>query len=133
MKTLTAYDVHREGIELTLASLNSYWDNHSHFAVAWSGGKDSTTLLTLLIHLIDAGHLPQPECLWVFYADTRQELPPIQLATEQIMEKLRSRNWIKTVVVRAPLDKRFMVYILGAWRTSAQQQHAPLVYPSNQG
>jgi DNA sulfur modification protein DndC len=29
------------------------------------------------------------------------------------MAKLRQRNWIETVVVRAPIDKRFMVYILG--------------------
>ena len=81
--------------------------------MAWSGGKDSTATLTLIIHLIDAGLLPQPERLFVFYADTRQELPPIQLAAEAIMEKLRERNWIEVVVVRAALDKRFMVYILG--------------------
>lgn len=51
--------------------------------------------------------------LYVFYADTRQELPPIQRAAELVMERLRARNWIKLIVVRAPLDKRFMVYILG--------------------
>lgn len=105
--------VHEEAVELTLASLLAYWPRHAHIAVAWSGGKDSTATLTLLIHLIDAGELPQPECLYVFYADTRQELPPLQLAAEAIMAKLRQRNWIKVIVVRAPLDKRFMVYILG--------------------
>ena len=87
-------------------------------AVAWSGGKDSTATLTLLIHLIDAGELPQPECLYVFYADTRQELPPIQIAAEQVMAKLALRNWIKVIVVRAPLDLRFMVYILGRGQRS---------------
>jgi len=105
--------VHEEAVDLTLASLRAYWPLHRHVAVAWSGGKDSTATLTLLIHLIDAGELPQPECLYVFYADTRQELPPIQIAAEQIMAKLRLRNWIKVIVVRAPTDKRFMVYILG--------------------
>lgn len=105
--------LHEEAVEMTLASLRAYWDRHDHIAIAWSGGKDSTATLTLLIHLIDAGELPQPEVLYVFYADTRQELPPLQAAAEQIMEKLRARNWIKVVVVRAPLDKRFMVYILG--------------------
>lgn len=113
MRAASIHDVHTEGVELTLQSLRAYWSEHQHFAVAWSGGKDSTALLTVLIHLIDAGLLPQPECLWVFYADTRQELPPIQLAAEQIMAKLRTRNWIRVVTVRAPLDKRFMVYILG--------------------
>jgi DNA sulfur modification protein DndC len=105
--------LHGEAVELTLASLRAYWPRHQHVAVAWSGGKDSTATLTLIIHLIDAGHLPQPEVLYVFYADTRQELPPIQLAADLVIARLRERNWIKVIVVRAPLDKRFMVYILG--------------------
>jgi DNA sulfur modification protein DndC len=105
--------VHEEAVEMTLQSLRAYWPLHRHVAVAWSGGKDSTATLTLLIHLIDAGELPQPERLYVFYADTRQELPPLQAAAEAIMAKLRERNWIEVRVVRAALDKRFMVYILG--------------------
>lgn len=110
---VSIHEVQSDGVELTLQSLRAYWSSHQHFAIAWSGGKDSTALLTIVIHLIDAGLLPQPHCLHVFYADTRQELPPIQLAAEQIMELLRKRNWIKLHVVRAPLDKRFLVYVLG--------------------
>lgn len=102
-----------EFVDMTIASLLAYWPLHSHVAVAWSGGKDSTATLTFLIYLIDIGVLPQPERLFVFYADTRQELPPIQASAEAIMEMLRARNWIEVVVVRAPIDKRFMVYILG--------------------
>lgn len=105
--------VSEEAIELTLQSLRAYWDRHEHVAIAWSGGKDSTATLTLLVHLIEAGELPRPSKLFVFYADTRQELPPIQIAAEQVMSLLRLRDWIEVVVVRAPLDKRFMVYILG--------------------
>lgn len=105
--------VHEEAVELTLQSLSAYWPKHQHIAVAWSGGKDSTATLTLLIHLIDAGELPRPDRFYVFYADTRQELPPIQVAAEMVMAKLRERDWIEVIVVRAPLDKRFMVYILG--------------------
>ena len=102
-----------EAIELTLQSLRAYWDRHDRVAVAWSGGKDSTATLTLLIHLIDAGELPLPQRLWVFYADTRQELPPIQASADLIIARLRQRNWITVEVVRAELDKRFMVYMLG--------------------
>ena len=105
--------LHREAVELTLASLRAYWSKHSHVSVAWSGGKDSTATLTLLVHLIDIGEIAQPERLHVFYADTRQELPPLQIAAAAIIEKLQSRNWISVHVVRAPLDKRFLVYILG--------------------
>ncbi|MCW2395870.1 DNA sulfur modification protein DndC [Sphingobium sp. B8D3C] len=63
--------------------------------------------------MIDAGELPQPEVLRVYYADTRQELPPIQASADRIIAKLRERNWIDVQTVRAPLDKRFMVYMLG--------------------
>lgn len=105
--------MHTENVDLTLASLRAYWDRHEHVAVCYSGGKDSTATLTLLIHLIDVGHLPQPERLYVLYADTRQELPPIQAAAELVMAKLRLRNWIEVIVVRAPIAQRFMPYILG--------------------
>ena len=105
-----AYD---EAVEFTLASLLSYGPHHEHWAVAWSGGKDSSATLTVLVHLIEVGRLPRPKVLWVFYADTRQELPPLAAAAEQIMAELRRRDWIRVVVVRAPLDKRFLVYILG--------------------
>lgn len=116
VRNLFAMDVtmvSSEAIELTLASLRAYWPKHDHVAVAWSGGKDSTATLTLLIHLIESGQLAQPERLYVLYADTRQELPPIQASAEQIMAKLRGRNWIEVIVVQAELDKRFMVYMLG--------------------
>lgn len=102
-----------EAIELTVQSLLAYWGRHGHYAIAWSGGKDSTATLTVIIWLIDTGRIPQPDRLHVFYADTRQELPPIQQAAELVIERLRQRNWITVHVVRAPLDKRFMVYILG--------------------
>jgi DNA sulfur modification protein DndC len=105
--------VHAEAVELTLQSLRAYWDKHDHVAVAWSGGKDSTTVLTLIIHLIESGELRRPTRLYVFYADTRQELPPLQLAADQIVELLKLRDWITVTIVRAPIDKRFMVYILG--------------------
>jgi len=102
-----------EAIELTVASLLAYWERHGHYAIAWSGGKDSTATLTLIIWLILSGRLPQPEVLHVFYADTRQELPPIQQAAELVMERLRGLNWVQLHVVRASIDQRFLVYILG--------------------
>ncbi|WP_241230429.1 hypothetical protein [Sphingomonas koreensis] len=105
--------VSEEAIDLTLASLRAYWSEHEHVAIAWSGGKDSTATLTLIVHLIEAGHLPRPKRLYVFYADTRQELLPIQIAALAIIDKLRERDWIEVTVVCAPLDKRFWVYILG--------------------
>lgn len=102
-----------EAAELTLTSLQAYGADHDHWAVAWSGGKDSSATLTLLVHLIESGQLARPARLYVFYADTRQELPPLAAAALLIMEELRWRDWITVVVVMAPMDKRFLVYMLG--------------------
>lgn len=56
-----------EAIELTIASLQAYGPQHEHWAVAWSGGKDSSATLTLLVYLIDSGKVPRPRTLTVFY------------------------------------------------------------------
>lgn len=101
-----------ESIELTVQSLMAYGPDHGDWGIAWSGGKDSTATLTVICWLIVTGKIPAPRSLTVFYADTRQELPPLAIAAEQIMDELRERG-IRVEVVRAPLDKRFMVYILG--------------------
>lgn len=101
-----------DSIELTIQSLLAHGPDHPDWGVAWSGGKDSSATLTLICWLIDSGKVPRPRSLTVFYADTRQELPPLAQAAEQIMNELRERG-IRVEVVRAPMDKRFMVYILG--------------------
>lgn len=101
-----------ESIELTIQSLQAYLPDHPDIGVAWSGGKDSTTVLTVLIWLIDTDKIQRPRSLTIFYADTRQELPPLAIAAAQIIEELRERG-IRVEIVMAPLDKRFMVYILG--------------------
>lgn len=101
-----------ESIELTIQSLQAYGADHDHWGIAWSGGKDSSATLTLIIWLIDTGRIKPPKTLTVFYADTRQELLPLANAACQIMDELIERG-IRVEVVTAPLDKRFMVYILG--------------------
>jgi len=100
-----------ESIELTIQSLQAYGAEHEHWGVAWSGGKDSSATLTLIMYLLDAGKIPRPKSLTVFYADTRQELIPLAVA-RHIMDELEERG-IRVEVVTAPMDKRFMVYILG--------------------
>lgn len=101
-----------ESIGLTVQSLQAYAPDHDHWGMAWSGGKDSSAALTLLCWLIDTSRIPAPRSLTVFYADTRMELTPLAIAALQIMDELRDRG-IEVHVVRAPLDKRFFVYILG--------------------
>lgn len=101
-----------DSIDLTIQSLLAYCAGHEHWGIAWSGGKDSSATLTLIIWLLDTGRVPRPKSLTVFYADTRQELPPLAIAARQIMDELAERG-IRCEVVTATMDKRFMVYILG--------------------
>ena len=101
-----------EAMEMTVESLRSYAEQHSHWAIAWSGGKDSTAVLTLVVHLIETGRVPRPERLTIAYADTRMELPPLSAAAQETIRLLRERGYdVRTVM--APLDRRMLVYILG--------------------
>lgn len=101
-----------DAIEMTTQSLLAYGASHEHWGIAWSGGKDSSATLTLVMWLLDTGRVPRPKTLTVFYADTRQELLPLAHAANQIIDELRERG-IQVEIVMAPMDKRFMVYILG--------------------
>jgi DNA sulfur modification protein DndC len=53
----------QRAIELTIASLQAYRARYDHWAISYSGGKDSTALLTLVDHLIRAGELEAPRSL----------------------------------------------------------------------
>ena len=101
-----------QSIDLTVDSLNAYGARFRHWAIAWSGGKDSSSLVTLVPHLIEQGRVPRPETLTVLYADTRMELVPLYEAARAIREQLVTRG-VGVTTVMAPLDKRFLVYILG--------------------
>ncbi len=104
-----------EAMELTAASLNAHAVAHDHWVIAWSGGKDSTATLVTVLLLITTGMVQQPKSLTVLYADTRQELPPLAASAEALMVYVRRRfgNWVRVERATAPLDKRFLVYILG--------------------
>lgn len=101
-----------DSITLTAASLSAYGETHRNWAVAWSGGKDSSTLLTLLVYLIESGQVAPPESLTVLYADTRLELAPLALAATEIRAELGDRGILVRTVL-PPLDLRFLVYMLG--------------------
>lgn len=110
-----------ESIEMTIASLQAYMGRYNHVAVAWSGGKDSTCTVTLLLWLILSGKVPAPKTLRILYADTRAELHPLWVTAQRIMsemdgcaEDLAKLGCALTVeTVMAPLDERYMVYMLG--------------------
>jgi DNA sulfur modification protein DndC len=116
MKDSTFWDSDRmtmtEAIAQTIASLQAYAASHKHWAIGFSGGKDSGTVVSLVAHLIRVGKVPRPESLTVIYADTRMELPPLQAAALEMLSAL-SKMGHKTKVVLPPMQDRFFVYILG--------------------
>jgi DNA sulfur modification protein DndC len=101
-----------ESIQLTIDSLCTHGAAYRHWAVAYSGGKDSTAVVTMIAHFIEAGLIPTPESLTVLYADTRMELPPLQAAALSVLDVLGQRGMNVQVVLPA-LDKRFYVYMFG--------------------
>jgi DNA sulfur modification protein DndC len=116
MRTLSLFEDQRltleKAKELTAQSLNAYWSDYRHVAIAFSGGKDSTATVTMVLHLLEQGLITKPESLTVLYADTRQELPPLHTSAMAVLAEAERRG-CKTKVVLPPMDKRFWVYILG--------------------
>ena len=101
-----------EAIALTADSLRSYGERYRHWAIAYSGGKDSSATVTAVVHLIESGQVPRPASISVLYADTRMELPPLQTAALGVLDRLRQRGY-STQVVLPELDDRFFVYMFG--------------------
>jgi DNA sulfur modification protein DndC len=99
-------------IELSLASLSAYGERYRHWAIAYSGGKDSSATVAFVAWAIKSGKVAAPESLSILYADTRQELPPLQQTAVKLLNVLRNDGYNAEVVL-PPLDKRFYVYMLG--------------------
>lgn len=101
-----------DSIETSIASLQAYGEQYRHWCIAYSGGKDSTATVSLVAWAIRSGRLKAPESLTVLYADTRQELPPLQRGAIVLMETLRAQG-INAKAVLPEMDDRYFVYMLG--------------------
>jgi DNA sulfur modification protein DndC len=116
MRTLSLFENERlslaRSIELSAESLRHYGALYPHWAIAFSGGKDSSATVTLVADLLDKGLVPRPDSITVLYADTRQELPPLHNAAMALLDKLKERGF-DTRVVLPKLDHRYFVYMLG--------------------
>jgi len=99
-----------DNIELTFASLQAY-ANGKKLAVTYSGGKDSSATLSLVIYAIESGML-KPADLIILYADTGLELPPLDITARATLSELEQRGY-KTQIVRAPVENRLYVKMLG--------------------
>lgn len=101
-----------DAIDLSIDSLTEYGRRYRHWAVAYSGGKDSSATVAFVAWAIRAGRVPPPQSLTVLYADTRMELPPLQQTALRLLAKLREDGFEANVVL-PPIDDRFYVYMLG--------------------
>jgi len=101
-----------DSIDLTAQSLMAYAGEYKHWALAYSGGKDSSALVTVVLYLIASGRIQRPETLTVLYSDTRQEIPPLQIGAMQTLETVRKAGYSARVVL-PEIDDRYFVYMLG--------------------
>jgi DNA sulfur modification protein DndC len=107
-----------EAQQLTIESINEYGIKHDHWVIAWSGGKDSTCTMTLIMYLIKSGQVNAPKKVTVLYADTRMELPPLAISALSMIEQIKQYAVdfpckLEVETVLAPLDKRYFVYMFG--------------------
>lgn len=101
-----------DAIDLSIASLNEYGQRYSHWAIAYSGGKDSTATVAFVAWTILTNRVTVPASLTVLYADTRMELPPLQHSAVHLLKQLDNQGfYTKTVLPK--MDDRFFVYMLG--------------------
>jgi len=116
MKQPTLFDADRstllDALELTAQSLRAYGGDYDHWAVAFSGGKDSSATVTAVQWLIANGKVPPPKSLTVLMSDTRMELPPLFETAQKIMQELRDRG-VTAELVQPIMTDRFFVYMLG--------------------
>ncbi len=99
-------------LEITAQSLNAYGSAYEHWAIAFSGGKDSSATVAAVVWLIRTGQVQAPKSLTVLYADTRMELPPLHATAMTILRELEALG-IKVQVVLPKMEDRFFVYMLG--------------------
>jgi DNA sulfur modification protein DndC len=101
-----------QALEMTRDSLRAYGSNFRHWAIAYSGGKDSTATVAAVVYLIESGAVKAPDSLTILYADTRMELPPLQICAMDVLAELQKRGY-RTQVVLPKMDDRFFVYMFG--------------------
>lgn len=107
----------RSTLEEAIAMMvNSFYEidawKYDTWTIGYSGGKDSTALVTLIAYLIYFGILPRPKKAGVQYADTGMEVLPLSDAALKVLAQLEHFGF-ESEVVRPELDHRFFVYLIG--------------------
>lgn len=101
-----------DSIDITVASLRAYGADYDHWAIAFSGGKDSTTAATVTAYAIAEGLVPAPKSLLILMSDTGMELPPLVHQAGIILAEMQARGH-QVKVVGPDIGHRFFNYMFG--------------------
>ena len=107
-----------EAKDYSIEALRPYCDSYQHWAICYSGGKDSTATVAFVLDAIAKKRLPSPESITILYANTRQELPPLHdgaMAMLRYCQAFADSHGINLncKVVEPQRDHRYLVYVLG--------------------
>jgi len=101
--------------EIEVEILNSYLADQTPWVIAYSGGKDSTMTLQLVLETI--GKKPEKE-VHILYADTKVEPPPVIHNARRLLRKIN--RWAKeynlpvtTKILYPKSEDNFFVLMLG--------------------
>jgi DNA sulfur modification protein DndC len=97
---------------------NSYYDDQIPWAITYSGGKDSTMTVQIVLETIVKNMKSPKKKIYILYADTRVEPPPVINNARILLEKIK--NWakkkdlpIKTKILYPELKDSFFILMLG--------------------
>lgn len=107
-----------------MARMNPYFYASTHtlrvlntipWVASYSGGKDSTSLVTWIEWLRRTGQV-RIDAPRLVQADTEAEYPFLVEVTEMMLSNLRSTGWVCTIV-RPPIDRKLYNSIFGVGQT----------------
>lgn len=100
-----------EGIEQAVQGMKRY--TNPSWRIAFSGGKDSTALVTLMAYLVDSKKIPTPVYAYVSIVDTRQELPPLIENAERVADLVKKRLGWTIHFIKPDIKDSFLFHLLG--------------------
>jgi len=97
---------------------NAYCDDQTPWVIAYSGGKDSTMTLQIVVETITKKTKKPKKEIHILYANTRVEPPPVINNAKTLLEKIESwakeKNLpVKTKILYPELKDSFFTLMLG--------------------
>lgn len=101
------------GIRNCIESIKSVGIRFQSWRLAFSGGKDSTAMVTLICWLIDQKEVQRSDNITLSIVDTRQEIPVLIENAQSVAEMCRSRFGFHVKWLQPDLKNTFLYHLLG--------------------